>query len=183
MTCIRTCKDIHTHLQLYISSPAVCFPVLSSRWHCPPSTVCSHGALQHSLQVNDILHAIHRQSCFVKMQLVDETPLWFVGWDLFWIPAFVDAAVAFIKELIPALLDLSQTTSQCKQGQRDILITGNVILTASYTALYCCFWYVWPLCVCRPTYKLMHKSVYVQQIVYLKPSIPWALSALSDAPR
>ena len=42
-------------------------------------------------------------------------------------------AAVFIKELIPAILELSQTTSQCKQGQRNILIMtgGNVILTAS----------------------------------------------------
>lgn len=68
------------------------------------------------------------------MQLVDQIPL--CGLFISEYQCLLDAdvglcAVAFIKELIPAQLDPSQTTSQCKQGQRDILITtGNVILTA-----------------------------------------------------
>lgn len=98
------------------------------------------------------MHIKHRQSCFVSIAIRrsdSSLACWLGSWTLLntsvcWLLSPLDCALAFIKEVSPALLGLSQTTSQSKQ--RDILITtGNVIPKAAQTSLYCHVCSVWPM--------------------------------------
>lgn len=73
---------VHVHIKVRL------FPVMSSRWHCPPSTVYSHGAqCQRCILCNkwiafcfiDVYRHTDTQSSSVQMQLINQTPLLFVG--------------------------------------------------------------------------------------------------------